>query len=65
MTILIQDNEWHNAIIADHADGSFGIYDDEDDAEATGKDKLRRPLVYSNIEYNWNRGKPIVKNRTP
>lgn len=54
------DNQWHPGIIADHADGSFGIYDDFEDAFKNSAVKLTDPPVFKAITYNYNRGQPLV-----
>ncbi len=55
------DNQWHDAICAKHGDGSFGIYDDMQDAMKRGLGKFPADEVeYQNVKYNWNQGLPIV-----
>lgn len=54
------DNQWHNAICVQHADGSFGIYDDKEDAAKNGAEKLLQKSRYQDVQYNWNHGQPLV-----
>jgi len=54
------DNEWHPGIIVEHADGSFGVYEDFEDAENNHLQEIRNPKKFQDIKYNWNRGQPIV-----
>jgi len=58
---MITDNEWHDGILAEHTDGSFGIYDDLNNAKEYGAGKFHEEIKYEPIEYNWNKGQPLIQ----
>ena len=58
---MIADNQWHSGILAEHTDGSFGIYDDLNNAKELGEGKFHEEIKYENIEYNWSHGQPTIR----
>ncbi len=55
------DNQWHEGLLVEHADKSFGLYEDLAEACKVAHHKLPKTTVrFQNVRYNWNNGTPKV-----